>query len=74
MACHEAPTGAEQPCVGWLANQLGPGNNLALRMRVMFGQIDGNVVTVGPQHDVFEDTLPDEPAIEAQQHRRGSPS
>lgn len=58
MACHETPSGAELPCVGWLANQLGPGNNLSLRLAVMLGQIDGNVETVGPQHDRFEDTLP----------------
>jgi hypothetical protein len=58
MACHETRTGAELPCVGWLAHQLGPGNNLALRMRVINKQIDGDVETVGPQHKRFEDTLP----------------
>jgi hypothetical protein len=44
--------------VGWLAHQLGPGNNIALRLAVMAGRIDGNVETVGPQHERFEDTLP----------------
>jgi uncharacterized protein (DUF2342 family) len=58
MACHETPHGKERPCVGWLVHQLGPGNNIALRMRVAFGHIDGNVRTVGPQHENFEDTLP----------------
>lgn len=58
MACHETAKGKELPCVGWLVNQLGPGNNLALRMRAMSGQIDTNVVTVGEQHERFEDTLP----------------
>ena len=58
MACHETPEGGESPCVGWLVNQLGPGNNIALRMRVMFGNIDGDVETVGPQHDCLAATLP----------------
>lgn len=58
MSCHEFPVGKEKPCVGWLVNQLGVGNNIALRLRVAFGEIDANVRTVGPQHDCFEDTLP----------------
>lgn len=58
MACHETNVGAELPCVGWLANQIGPGNNLALRLRVMVGEVDGDVETVGEQHERFEDTLP----------------
>ena len=58
MACHETAVGAELPCVGWLAHQLGPGNNLALRLRVMTGDVSGDVETVGPQHERFEDTLP----------------
>jgi hypothetical protein len=59
MACHEAPIGAEIPCVGWLINQLGDGNNIALRIAVARGQIDANVEAIGPQHEHFEDTLPD---------------
>lgn len=58
MACHETAPGSELPCVGWLENQLGAGNNLSLRMRVMTGAVDANVQTVGPQHERFEDTLP----------------
>jgi len=37
MACHETRVGKELPCVGWLANQLGPGNNIGLRLAVMRG-------------------------------------
>jgi hypothetical protein len=62
MACHEYPPGAEKPCVGWLVNQLGPGNNIALRMAVRAGRIDADVKTVGPQHPTFDDTLPRSPA------------
>lgn len=58
MACHETSKGAELPCVGWLANQLGPGNNLALRLAVMQGRIDADFELDGPQHERFEDTLP----------------
>lgn len=58
MGCHETPNGRELPCVGWLVNQLGPGNNLTLRLRAMQGAIDANVRTVGEQHERFEDTLP----------------
>lgn len=59
MACHETPPGRELPCVGWLAHQLGEGNNIALRLAVIQGRIDGNIETVGEQHERFEDTLPD---------------
>ena len=58
MACHETSRGREKPCVGWLHNQLGVGNNLGLRLRVLTGQIDTNFEIVGPQHARFEDTLP----------------
>lgn len=57
MACHETPPGSEKPCVGWLANQLGPGNNLGLRMQSIRGQIEP-FETVGEQHGRLEDTLP----------------
>ena len=55
MACHESHN---TPCAGWLMHQLGPGNNLPLRMRVATGRVDANVELVGPQHDCLEDTLP----------------
>jgi hypothetical protein len=58
MACHDTSPGREKACVGWLVNQLGPGNNLALRMQAILGQVDVNVETIGEQRDRFEDTLP----------------
>lgn len=58
MACHETPIGSEQACVGWLVHQLGPGNNLRLRLMVHSGEIDADVETVGEQHETFADTLP----------------
>lgn len=58
MTCHEYAVGAEKLCVGWVMNQLGPGNNIALRLKARAGRLDINVRTVGPQHELFEDTLP----------------
>lgn len=56
MACHESTAPNEQPCVGWLNNQLNQGNNIALRLinrRTTFGEL----VLDGPQHEYFEDTI-----------------
>ena len=58
MACHETPVGAELPCVGWLAHQLGPGNNLPLRFAARQGQISTDFELDGEQHETFEETLP----------------
>lgn len=58
MQCHETSDSDPLPCVGWLVHQLGPGNNLRLRLASIAGQIDGNVETVGPQHTHPEDVVP----------------
>ena len=55
MACHETQ---DAHCVGWLVNQLGPGNNLALRMHVRNCENISKLSLVGEQHERFEDTLP----------------
>jgi len=57
FACHESGVGREVPCVGWVVHQLGPGNNIQLRLIALDGRFDG-YRTVGPQHERFEDTLP----------------
>ena len=59
MSCHLFPVGAEKPCVGWLHNQLGRGNNLGLRMAVVSGRMDADYELDGEQHETFEATLPD---------------
>lgn len=56
MACHESEVGDEYPCVGWLAHQLGPGNNIKLRMLARDGRFDGLKV-IGEQCENFEETL-----------------
>ncbi len=55
MACHETH---KIPCVGWLVQQLGEGNNIPLRLAVHLGRISADVETVGEQHAILEDTLP----------------
>lgn len=57
MACHYSKPGEEFYCAGWLHNQIGPGNNLGVRLAVMTGQMPMPEVN-GPQHERFEDTLP----------------
>ncbi len=64
MACHESMPGKEVVCAGWMANQLGPGNNLPLRMAVIAGEITDNFELAGGeenQHRRLEDTLPKPP-------------
>lgn len=56
MACHESPPGKEDYCVGWVVNQLGAGNNIALRIQALDGRFSG-ISTDGPQHQTFEGTL-----------------
>jgi hypothetical protein len=57
MACHESAVGKERECVGWVLNQLGPGNNIGLRIRAMDGRYN-DFRAAGPQRERFEDTLP----------------
>lgn len=57
MACHETE---DAHCVGWLENQLGPGNNIGLRMYVLGCENIGEMETFGEQHEHFQDTLPEE--------------
>ena len=59
MACHHSPVGDEDICIDYLANQMGAGNNVALRLRMRNCTNLDQVRTVGEQHATFEDTLPD---------------
>ncbi|WP_371879039.1 DUF6283 family protein [Chitinophaga nivalis] len=58
MACHESQVGREDYCIGWLHNQLGPGNNIWLRFRFMNCTNVSKIRLIGEQHSRFEDTLP----------------
>lgn len=55
MACHETE---DAHCIGWLAHQAGPGNNIGLRLRLMTCENADRIRLVGEQHETFEDTLP----------------
>lgn len=57
MGCHYSKVGEEFVCAGWLHNQLGVGNNIAVRIAVATGRLPVPEVD-GEQHDRFEDTLP----------------
>ncbi len=56
MACHETD---EAHCVGWLVNQIGHGNNIGLRIRMMSCENAKKIRLRGEQHVTFEETLPD---------------
>lgn len=56
MACHESKPTREYACVGWMVNQLGPGNNIPLRLADATGRI-GRLKTSGEQYDSIEATL-----------------
>ena len=54
MSCHETDG---LHCIGWVANQFGSGNNIALRIKMMKYDLRGLTLR-GEQHQCFEDTLP----------------
>jgi hypothetical protein len=55
MACHESH---RDHCLGWLMHQLGPGNNIPLRIAMMGCENAGQVRLIGEQWQTFEETLP----------------
>lgn len=55
MACHETH---DAHCLGWLMNQLGPGNNIGLRLQMRKCTNIHEVELCGEQHATFQDTLP----------------
>ncbi len=58
MNCHKYAD--ETPCVGWLFNQLGVGNNISLRLAVRGTDLGGKKLKViGEQYETFEETLPE---------------
>lgn len=54
MACHETH---DAHCIGWLMNQLGRGNNIALRIAMRNCENLDRVRLAGEQHETFEETL-----------------
>ena len=60
MSCHEHNTEDQVFCVGWLAHQLGPGNNIAMRLQAVHIENIGELRLRGEQHTCFEDTIPED--------------
>lgn len=58
MACHYSTERKNKPCVGWLHNQIGVGNNIGVRMALMTGHLPVPKVD-GDQYETFEETLGD---------------
>lgn len=57
MSCHESKDSEPEHCIGWMRNQLGRGNNLALRIDVMSCENVGQIKTFGNQHQLFAETF-----------------
>jgi Family of unknown function (DUF6283) len=55
MACHELQ---DAHCIGWLMNQIGPGNNLGLRLQMLSCENASAIRLRGEQHETFDETLP----------------
>ncbi|MFB2970413.1 DUF6283 family protein [Aerosakkonema sp. BLCC-F183] len=55
MACHYSKDNDEQYCVGWLHNQLGVGNNIPLRLKMIGSSI--KIVLDGEQKRSFDETF-----------------
>lgn len=56
MGCHESFEGDEL-CVGWLVNQIGVGNNIPLRIRMMQCSNAKDLEVFGEQFQTFEEML-----------------
>jgi len=59
MSCHKTKTDDRAMCVGWLVNQLGPGNNIPLRFSMQNCSNSNEIEVYGEQHEHFRDTIPD---------------
>lgn len=57
MACHHSKPGHDDPCIGWLYNQLGPGNNIPLRLKMLSCRNAKDIKVVGEQVEVFQETF-----------------
>ena len=58
MACHHSSGHDNMYCVGWIHNQLGVGNNIGLRLRMLKCENISELKVYGEQHESFEATLP----------------
>lgn len=57
MSCHHSTEQVNYPCIGWINNQLGHGNNILLRLWARNIENLGDIELVGEQHETFEQTI-----------------
>jgi hypothetical protein len=57
MSCHHSQPGERWHCIGWIHNQITIGNNLPMRMRMLFCENRDDLEIDGEQVDTFEETL-----------------
>lgn len=57
MQCHKHTDDDPAHCIGWLMHQLGPGNNIAMRMQMITCTNRDKLKLDGEQHESFEDTI-----------------
>ena len=55
VACHEHPPGEEAHCIGWLMQQVGPGNSIPLLLKLWSCENLDAVALDGPQHERFQE-------------------
>ena len=58
MACHHTNGDDGMYCIGWLHNQLGVGNNIGLRVKMIQCENIKHIKLDGEQHETFEQTIP----------------
>ncbi len=54
MTCHKS---IKSMCVGWLHNQLGKGNNIPLRIQMMYYSNAKEIEIDGEQKETFDETF-----------------
>ena len=54
MTCHKS---IKSPCVGWLDNQLSTGNNIPLRIQMMYYSNAKEIEVDGEQKNSFDETF-----------------
>jgi len=59
MVCHYSSGENQIPCVGWLNNQLGDGNNVQLRIYFGVNFPGDSIETIGEQKENFQQTFED---------------
>lgn len=58
MSCHHAEDGEPgRYCIGWLSNQIGPGNNIGMRLKMLSCENSRDIQLAGEQVETFEETF-----------------